>query len=408
MRSRWPALPLSLLLLASWPGCGDPGGGGGDPPPMGRMPLKLAFKAADNYPAFVGGNSFDSVITGDFNGDGKLDLATLGGGNKVNLLLGKGDGKFDKAVAFDAGADAQSFAAANLDGGAAAEIVVANYNNNQLKLNTLKWDGAQLVTTEMASSIDPKSMGGVAPFGGTGLVFAIQDGLAVFSGGAFTSFLKAVDANNPGVPRHVLSADFNKDGKPDVAYLENGRGAVVLWLAGADGSFAGKDMRLLPGAGDMRGLAAADVDGDGDNDLAVAGASNQTGIVYVNDGQAGFTRKDLPVNAGEQKGIIDSCAAGLADFNDDGKPDLAIVNGLGPKNGAGGTPGLVTLFKGKGDGDFDPIPDPPGLVVSQAPAGNFSRAIAVGDFDKDGKVDLAVASNIIDEFVSVFLNDSKP
>jgi VCBS repeat protein len=132
---------------------------------------------------------------------------------------------------------------------------------------------------------------------------------------------------------------------------------------------------LLP-AGDGPGtVLVADLNGDGALDVAVASERSGTATAYLNDGKGHFSpAPGSPVTAGPNPNDI-----ALADFNKDGRPDLAFANHE--------TQGLTVLL-GDGRGGFAPASFSP-LRVAVKP---HSHGIAAGDFNGDGFVDLVTDS----------------
>lgn len=116
-------------------------------------------------------------------------------------------------------------------------------------------------------------------------------------------------------------------------------------------------------------VAAADLNGDGKLDLVVGNLDSATVSVFLGDGSGRFN-----AHADFATGLYPNSLV-VADFNGDGKPDLALANGSG----------TVSILLGNGDGTFQPH------VEYTAGPGAFS--LAVGDFNWDGKLDLAVANN---------------
>src|SRR6516162_5915217 len=103
-------------------------------PPASRLWLELledrclpSFLSAVNYPVGV---TPVAVVTGDFNGDGKLDIAVANtDSNTVSILLGKGDGTFQPALNIATGYRPQSLAVGDLNGDGKLDIVTANAND---------------------------------------------------------------------------------------------------------------------------------------------------------------------------------------------------------------------------------------------------------------------------------------
>lgn len=165
-------------------------------------------------------------------------------------------------------------------------------------------------------------------------------------------------------PVALTVADFNADGRPDVATANNG-GSVSVLLGGSRGRFAQK-LDLPAGAG-ASGIASGDFNGDGRVDLAVSNTGSNTVSVLLGSGAGTFAAK------------VDHAAgtspAGLAagDFDGDGRSDLAVVN-----NGSSS----VSVFRGSATGTLGAKAD---YATRLSP-----RSVTAADFSGDGSLDLAV------------------
>src|SRR5262249_11830860 len=123
---------------------------------------------------------------------------------------------------------------------------------------------------------------------------------------------------------------------------------------------------------------------DGKLDLALAAAGNPTVSVLLGNGDGTFqAHTEYPTGPGP-------LALAVGDFNRDGKLDVVTAN-----NSSNGS-GTISVLLGSGDGPFQPHVD--------YAAGMGPWSVAVGDFNKDGKLDLVVA-NYVDWTVSVFLGN---
>jgi len=176
-----------------------------------------------------------------------------------------------------------------------------------------------------------------------------------------------VTGANPG---KIVTADFNLDGKPDLA---TGNGPnVSVFLGNGSGGF-GTRTDLVTGIG-FESIAVADFNLDGKPDLVAAGAADSKVTVFLGDGSGNFSTH-------QRFGLGESPFSLVAgDFNLDGKPDLALACRSSQPDGNGS----VFILLGNGNGTF--IPALSVGLQGQPPIG----CMTMGDFNLDGKPDLAV------------------
>jgi hypothetical protein len=172
-------------------------------------------------------------------------------------------------------------------------------------------------------------------------------------------------------PYAVIAADFNKDGKLDLAVSDEFDNAVSILLGNGDGTFQAHKEFITPTY--PRELAAADFNGDGNLDLAINGSSNGFLGVMLGNGDGTFKPEQIYTTTW---GIAGAVSPAAGDFNGDGKLDLAIVSGEG-----------VGILLGKGDGTFSKP-----VYYAAAPV---AASEVVADFNGDGKLDVAVAGSTL-------------
>jgi hypothetical protein len=184
---------------------------------------------------------------------------------------------------------------------------------------------------------------------------------------ATTAGFAKLDYSTDVSPQDVTTADFNHDGKLDLA-VPTGNNTVSILLGNGDGTFPTHVEYGVPGH--PVAIVTGDFNGDGNKDLVtVAGFLNQISILLGN-GDGTFQ-----AHAEYATGSHPSSAV-AADVNGDGKLDLMVTDQTDNK---------VAVLLGNGDGTFQSHVD---YATGNGPAG-----VAVGDFNGDGKLDLAVASN---------------
>ncbi len=171
-------------------------------------------------------------------------------------------------------------------------------------------------------------------------------------------------------PSRIVAGDFNRDGNVDLAVVVSANSTVVIYLGNGDGTFTASTTPLftLP---QPTSIVVADMNGDGLQDLAVL-SQNGYVTVQLGHGDGTFTPSVFGSSPG---GFVRSFVQ--ADFNGDGVADLALANES--------YPGGLTILLGSGDGSF--------TVASTISATTPQYVIAVGDFNHDGKPDLAAGSN---------------
>ena len=273
------------------------------------------------------GTGFKWLAVGDFNGDGKADLAGVLNGN-VSIMLGNGDGTFTAGASYSAGSNPVAIAVGDFNGDGKADLVVANQGSSTVSILLGNGDGTFQPATSIQTMYSPLS---------------------------------------------VAAGDLNGDGKVDIV-VGDSYGRVEILLGNGNGTFQSAGAVVLSPALPVYWVAIADLNLDGVADLVVADESIS---VVIGNGDGTF---QPPVQY-----FFPSCLdVTVADFNGDGKPDLAFVSASG-----------VNVMLGNGDGTF------------QTPVNYLGKAqngyLAVGDFNGDGKADLAVVGNAVSTEVEILL-----
>jgi hypothetical protein len=265
------------------------------------------------------GNPPCAAAAGDFNGDGKLDVAVTGTGasGSVGVFLGNGDGTFKSEV--DYGGAGSSIALGDFNGDGKIDIVTSGTTANNVSLLLGNGDGT---------------------FG----------------------FPTAVPINGPA--NFVVAGDFNKDGHLDLAVATGS--AVAILLGNGNGTFQSEiDIPTPAGA---TTLAVADLNNDGNLDIvAGSSSSNIISVLLGNGSGTSFTVTTYPV-----LGDVFSLAVG--DFNRDGKADLAVANATD-----------VSILVGNGNGTFQ----------SAVNFGADGTSLAIADFNRDGSLDIAAGNSLL-------------
>ncbi len=365
-----------------------------------------SFQTAMNFPA---GSNCGFLAAGDFNGDGNLDLVVADvNPGLLSILMGKGDGTFVAPAFYAGGYLPISLVLTDFNNDGKLDIVVGtgtpdyigqNQGNDTLDVLLGNGDGTFQGTRLLPAGQLSRGLA-IADLNADGkpdVVVANQDSgdLSVFLGqgnGKFQALPSSPNTSGFGGPVSVAAADFNGDGKMDIATVEQSAQSVAISLGNGDGSF--RAPIPLPAGTTPVAVAVGDLNGDGKPDLVVADRGSQAvGVtdlgavwVYLSNGST-----FLPVKRFAAGSYPSSIA--IKDVNLDGKPDLVVSNAGFGGNDTGG----VSVLLGNGDGTFR-------TAVSYI-IGQFEFSVAVADINSDGRPDLvlpAVDDNFNQE-VLIFL-----
>ena len=341
-----------------------------------------------NLPTF--GLGPQAIATGDFNGDGKPDLAVADFGDEVYILLGNGLGGFAAAPAspFSVGGDPAAVAVGDFNGDGRLDLAVASAaeGNVYVLLGNGAGDFAAAAGSPFAVGLTPVSIAvGRFDAGATLDLAVVNNGdnnVSILLGNGAGGFAPAAPVPTDSVPVSVATADFNGDTLADLAVANQFSDTVSILLGDGAGGFTPAGS-VLVGVFPVW-VVTGDFDGNGRPDLAVLNDGSVSSL--LGDGMGGFTpHPDSPF-------VVASCGCptslGITDLNGDGRLDLAVTNA--PLDS-------VTILLGDGAGSFAAAPGDP------VPTGFEPVAVAVADVNADGKPDL-VAANSFSIDVSVILN----
>ncbi len=329
------------------------------------------------------------VAAADLNNDHIVDLVTTTGpGNTIVSFLGNGEGDFTLPVTSGVGRPTSWFALADLDDDGYTDVALVSSENNRNVLDLFLGDGhGHFKAGPRISSDLEEGRVQVADFNNDGrpdlVAVALRfdpgfNGAEVFLNSGSGSFLRTASLSTNKGTVDVLVGDVNNDKRVDVVLL-NGNQPLSVFLGNGDGTFSGERLVPVITNGGVVGAALADFDEDGFLDLALSqGVGSSTDVFGAfwlqGDGHGGFVNPIhlTPEYAGlvEQSTFIGGVSA--ADFNGDGHADIAVADGGG-----------VTFFQGDGRGAFAHAS--PFFAMKTVGVGPH---LTVADLNGDGLLDL--------------------
>jgi hypothetical protein len=308
----------------------------------------------------------NSLVTGDFNGDGRLDLASaVQYSSQFNVILGNGDGTFQQPESHLAGVAIWNMVASDFNGDGRSDLAAVDFEEEVTI--TLAGDGGSFEQPTLYPVGDgPVSVmatdvnGDGRPDVVVGTIGYADSGLSVLLGSGDGS-LQAARSNQVGsYPTSVVDGDFNGDGRIDLVTANEASNDISIALGNGDGTF---QPAATDAVGNLSSVVSGDFNHDGRLDLA---AESMTGniVVLFGNGDGSF-RPPVSVGAAESSTLV------VGDFNGDGRLDL--VSG-------------ASVLLGKGDGSFQPRLADSGL--------DNSTVRTSGDFNGDGRLDLAGGGSV--------------
>lgn len=411
--------------------------------------LLLPSAAAATAPSFVAarpqrlGVNPDHLVLTHVNGDSHADIvaaSTIGNVEGIAVALGDGNGNFAEAVRVSRVPQAYVHVD-DFDKDGRADLVSSGLQGN-VYFYRGNGDGTFAAPTIIAALAKPTASA-ARDFTGDGtLDLAVFDNdagtLSLFTGSGNGTFTPAgsypAGTPHPGeqiVPAaSMTAADFNSDGRPDVAVSSYAAGTIRIFLS--SGTAFREHGPIVPLA-QVRALASADVDGDGRIDLLAGTPASSSLTILTGRGDGSFVSGalQLPAAFGDEVSV--------ADVNGDGRPDLAVTMSInstlwtsvlladgnsfreaarypgfrapvrfadldrdGHVDLASPVGGVLAIADGNGDGTFAAATglSLPGTTPDRAQ----NHAIEVADFNRDGHLDLA-ASNWQAQSISVFLGN---
>ena len=316
-----------------------------------------------------------NIAAADINGDGIPDIVTANSIGSVSVLLGNGDGTFGKSTSYAANSSPVWVDVGPYYADDQRDIAVFNLVDNaqpaSTALSLIRTSSSGKPQAPVTTYLPALGGGALADMNGDGipdLLVNTENVITVLPGSA-NGFFGAPLAT-VGVTGGMVVADFNRDGRPDFAVCDEFTGDLHIELQEASGRYSD----LVTAENGCAVAWAGDLNGDGIPDL-----------IMLTDPQD-FRLTNMSVLLGKGNGMFAPPVSigpapytyTIGDFNGDGQWDIAFCN---PFEGQPACPGIMF---GNGDGTFRP-------PVYQAVT-TQGYLISSGDFNNDGKLDLAIAA----------------
>ncbi len=344
-----------------------------------------------------------TISSGDFNGDGILDLVTADmGTDTASILLGngsggQGDGTFASKVSYSVGNDPEHITVGDFNGDNISDIILVNNDDNDISVllgQGTSWQASATFHPKVEYSAGNSDIA-LGDFNADGIMDMVNvrnstDLAYVLLGNGSDgkgdgTFASSVTYATAAGPQGVSVGDLNEDGILDLVAVNNTADSISIFIGNGsggkgDGTFADK-VDYASGDGGKR-AEIGDFNSDGINDIAIANWSGSSVTVHLGNGSGGQGNGTFAAAVEYSTASVACCsnALVLGDYNHDNILDIAVAN-QGDKlsvhlgNGSGG----------QGDGTFPAIV---GYTMGSDP-----NDIATADFNRDRIQDLVIANN---------------
>jgi len=364
----------------------------------GTFKPQVAYSTTGSYPE---GNTPQWVAIADVNKDGHLDLVTADFGGGISVLLGNGNGTFQAPVFYSdvlngsgAGLQANGVAIADLNGDGNPDVVTAA-QVGAVNVFLGKGDGtfqpAVSYSVPYATTIAIADLDGVKK---PDLIVTdfVESTTWVLPGNGDGTFKAGVAYATDNGDQGLAVADFNLDGKLDFAVGSDIGPFMTVALGNGDGTFrAATNYGFVEGYGAVQ-MVAADLRNDGNLDIVEADPYNRY----------------LHVMLGSSHGVLGAPSTisvcgipwwvAVGDLNGDGRPDLVVI--AGANSGCGVSDNSVAVLLGNGNGTFQA---PVYYSIGNNTSNNSGGAVvALAALTRNHRLDIVVSN--YDGSLSVLLN----
>ncbi|CAM2728269.1 unnamed protein product [Rotaria socialis] len=325
-----------------------------------------------------------AVTVGDFNNDLQLDIVvTNSGNNEVRILMGYNGGSFMTTATYSTGENShpQQVVVANFNKDNQLDIAVVNSWSNALKVFLISNNGTTANSTEYStgSKSAPNSLavGDFNKDGWTDIVVANtgSSNIGIFLGYDYPTFNSQIIRikQRTSYPTYVVVGDFDRDSQWDIAVTCFKKNSVSVFLGLGNGTFESEISNLLPKSSYPTAMVVGDFNNDNQSDIVVVNSQGKTISALLGYGNGTFA-KDISTSTGNSSPVF----IAMGDFNKDNKLDIAVAFQKDDN---------VGVFMGYGNGSFSQ------QIVYKLSKGSSPVWLIVHDFNEDNVQDMAVANS---------------
>ncbi|CAF1321342.1 unnamed protein product [Rotaria sordida] len=324
-----------------------------------------------------------AVAIGDFNNDYQLDIVVTNAGiDNVQIFLDYKEGTFMNNITYSTGDNShpQHVVVTDFNKDNQLDIAVVNSYNSILKVFLSSGNETFSASSEYITGYSsfPNSVA-VGDFNKDGWIDVVvansgTDNIGIFLGFDYPTFTTSniVLQKRDSSPYYIAIGDFNNDSRWDIAIACRERNNIAVFLGNGNGTFSEEQLFYLPGSSRPQSLIIGDFNNDNQLDIAVANSRDQSISLLFGRGNGSFA----PYIS--QETIYSSpVSIAVGDFNNDRKQDIVVA--IEDTN-------TIGIFIGHGNGSFKE------QISYEMPDESSPVWVVVGDFNNDNVQDIAVAN----------------